>query len=31
MQQIVTVNILPFNDELLAQNFYLDAYIRTDE
>ena len=31
MQQTVTVNILPLNDELRTQNFYPDAYTRTDE
>lgn len=29
MQQIVTTNILPLNDELRI-NFYLDAYIRSE-
>jgi len=29
MQQIVTTNILPLNDELRT-NFYLDAYIRSE-
>jgi len=29
MQQIVTTNILPLNDEL-SINFYLDAYIRSE-